>query len=183
MEGPFQSRTMARECRWVPWPPVPAGARRRPAAGARPCQLAGKATAGRSGTVINKIIIRNKPQALAECLHCHAGTAYPALGSLARQTWGCSWSPNHTRPGGKWARGHGRGEASSHPERGKSPCKPCLGDLRDCCRQGVNPGQMGPQPPQPSSSLLPSGQYLLSGGGCSPSSRPPAANSSQPDRL
>lgn len=107
MEGPFQSRTMARECRWVPRLPVPAGARRRPAAGARPCQLAGKATAGGSGTVINEIIIRNKPQALAECLRCHAGAAYPALGSLARPTWGCSRSPNHTRPGGNWAGGHG----------------------------------------------------------------------------
>lgn len=123
------------------------GARRRQEAG--PCQLAAGATAGGSGTVINKIIIRNKPQALAERLHCHAGTAYPALGSLARQTWGCSQSPNHTCPGNEWAHAHGQGEAvgtwpgprggQQPPRVRKSPCKPCLGDLCDSCRQGANP--------------------------------------------
>lgn len=95
-------------CQWPPIParpwgsPAPAGGRR-----PGPCQLAGKATAGWSGTVINKIIIGNKPQALAECPHCHAGTAYPAPGSLAWQRWGCSRSPNHTHPGSEWAHGQG----------------------------------------------------------------------------
>lgn len=70
-----------------------------------------KSDSRRERTVINKIIIRNKPRALAERRHCHAGTAYPAPGSLARQTWGCSRSPNHTHPG------QGRGEASGNMAR------------------------------------------------------------------
>lgn len=72
-----------------------------------------KSDSRRERTVINRIIIRNKPRALAECLHCHAGTAHPALGSLARQTWGCSRSPNHTHPV------QGQGEASGDMARAK----------------------------------------------------------------
>lgn len=108
-------------CQWLPIPARPWGLLAPGHQGTRapgPCQLAGKATAGRSDTVINKIIIRNKPQALAERLHCHASTAYPALGSLAWQRWG---SPNHTHPGSQWTHVHGQGEASKHPEWGKSP--------------------------------------------------------------
>lgn len=142
---------MAREHHWVPVAAHPCPTLGLLAPGHQdtgtpgPCQLAGKATAGGSGTVINKIIIRNKPQALAQRLHCHASAAYPALGSLAWQRWG---SPNHTHLGRERARSHSQGEASGHIKWGKSPWKSCLGDLSDSCRQGGNPEADGASIPR-----------------------------------
>lgn len=90
----------------------------------RRCQLAGKATAGGSGTAISKIIIRNEPQALAECLHCHASTAYPALGSLAWQRSG-SHGPQITPT--LVVSGHrstAKGRPAGTPSGARAPAKP-----------------------------------------------------------
>lgn len=172
-------------------PPVPAAPRGSPVPGAagKPGRrrLEGKATAGRSGTVINTIIVRNKPQALAQhrcSLLCSGLLA--AVATRAPQIAPTPAASGRTaaaegRPAGMPSRVEAppnlrhppavgdaaRGEPPQLPQTTASPRTAGIWERAPTGRRCLHPPSHQGSLPTP-----PSQQYLLLGG-CYSSEQPP----------